>query len=304
MQNRVYIIIPLHNRCELTCRCLNSLRAQTYRNFTTILIDDGSTDGTGNVIPERYPEAIILKGDGNLWWTGAINLGIERALADAGRDDYVLTLNNDTTAGRDYLDTLLDVARKHSESLIGSLAVCDGDAPAIVDGGVRINWATAKFTRLAHGKRHEDALADGGRIHHVDVLPGRGTLIPIEVFRKIGLYDAANLPHYGADYEFSRRARRAGYGLRIVYDAVLTCTDAGAGSGCETERENCWRDTAESFFSIKSPNCIRYRWKFALLTCPRAYLPFFIIFDLCRLFIGTLRKRLLPRDGIDRCGFT
>jgi hypothetical protein len=55
----------------------------------------------------------------------------------------------------------------------------------------------------------------------VDVLPGRGTLVPLEVFRRIGTFNRRRLPHYGADYEFSIRARRAGFKLAVSHRATV-----------------------------------------------------------------------------------
>ena len=70
----------MHNRKEYTHQCLLSIYKQTNKNFIVIVIDDGSTDGTGEMITNEFPEVILLKGDGNLWWTKAINLGIKHAL--------------------------------------------------------------------------------------------------------------------------------------------------------------------------------------------------------------------------------
>ena len=73
MQNNsksLFIVIPVHNRKHFTRDCLLSLRKQTFQNFTIIVIDDGSSDGTGEMIQKEFPEVVLLHGDGNLWWTG------------------------------------------------------------------------------------------------------------------------------------------------------------------------------------------------------------------------------------------
>ena|SRR5438105_5524438 len=96
----IYAIIPVHNRIKFTINCLTRLREQTVRSFKIIVIDDGSKDNTTHYLQENFPEVILLKGDGNLWWTGAINLGVEVALSEGA--DYILTLNNDTLPAFDY----------------------------------------------------------------------------------------------------------------------------------------------------------------------------------------------------------
>ena len=91
-----HVVIPVFNRIQLTTRCLESLLAQTDKGMDIIVIDDGSTDGTSEVIPERFPEVQIIAGDGTLWWSGAVNLGIQQALLSAAPEDYILLVNNDT----------------------------------------------------------------------------------------------------------------------------------------------------------------------------------------------------------------
>ena len=63
----------------------------------------------------------------------------------------------------------------------------------------------------------------------MSVLSGRGTLIPVEAFRRVGLYDQERLPHYGADWEFSRRAQRAGFELLLDYRARVFSREGATG---------------------------------------------------------------------------
>ena len=71
----ISIVIPVHNRREFTRQCLACLAVQTYRNVQTIVVDDGSTDGTDIMISQEFPDVVVMRGDGNLWWTEATNWG-------------------------------------------------------------------------------------------------------------------------------------------------------------------------------------------------------------------------------------
>ena len=107
----IYIVIPVHNRLEATRECLGSLRCQTYKAFKIVVVDDGSTDGTSGLVSQEYPEVTVLKGKGELWWTGATNLGVRYALQDCRGDDYILTLNNDTFLPPEYLETMISLSQ-------------------------------------------------------------------------------------------------------------------------------------------------------------------------------------------------
>jgi len=73
MKQAFYIIIPVHNRKSLTLACLENLKTNgDLQKYQVIVVDDGSCDRTSEEVTANYPEATILKGDGNLWWTGAI----------------------------------------------------------------------------------------------------------------------------------------------------------------------------------------------------------------------------------------
>ena len=87
----VFIIIPVHNRKALTHDCLASLETQTWKDFRVIVVDDGSTDGTADMLRTMFPSVIVLTGNGNLFWTAATNLGIRYALAQGAT--HILTLN-------------------------------------------------------------------------------------------------------------------------------------------------------------------------------------------------------------------
>jgi len=290
----IFIVIPVHNRKNLTRNCLISLFKQKYRYFEAIVVDDGSTDGTSEMIQKEFPEVVLLKGDGKLYWTRATNLGVEKALQDAKERDYILTLNNDIVIKPVYLNKLVDSAKRFPKSLIGSIAVNAKDGRTVVDGGVRINWLTAKFRNLGNGRRYRELINNNSPIQSVDVLPGRGTLIPVKVFKEIGLYNARKLPHYGADYELSIRAKRRGYCLLINYQTVIVSKIDATGlnnSTCVLTLGNL----AKSYFSIRSPYNLYYRWNFSKLCCPWYRLLLFYTVDTIRVMLGSLRNQIFSK---------
>jgi len=284
----IYIVIPVHNRLEATRDCLDSLRAQTYTSFQVVLVDDGSSDGTSEYVRSGYPEVIVLEGDGNLWWTGGTNLGVRYAVRYTRDTDYILTLNNDTVLPPTYLHTMVSLARQMPNGLIGSVAIDDEHRDVVVDAGVRIHWLSAKYVRLKSPGRAGDGI---GSFYQVSALPGRGTLIPVPVFRTIGLYDVRNFPHYAADYDFSLRARKAGYTL-LLHPACYLYSKTKLTGISNARQKMSLAAWLASFHSIKSPNNLKIRWRFGLRHPPLLCRPSFIACDVLRVIFGTLRNQI------------
>ena len=296
----IYVVIPVHNRWPFTRQCLADLACQSCSDVTTVIVDDGSSDGTSEELPRDFPSVVVLRGDGELWWTAATNLGVAWALERATDADYVLTLNNDTSFDADYLEQLLAAAEEHRPALIGSIAV-DPERGAVVEGGVRVNWLTAKKLVLARGVPLADLAAWSPPPVAVDVLPGRGTLIPVSTFRAVGLYDAANLPHYKADYEFSRRASKAGYRLLVSYQAILRVRPGETGLHAS---RGPWAFLA-SFVTRRSANELGHRWRYARLVCPLPLVAPYAVMDTLRIMVGGLRRQVLgylPSGGFRPAG--
>jgi GT2 family glycosyltransferase len=257
----IYIVIPVFNRLAFTRSCLDSLLKQTYRNFQVIVVDDGSTDGTSIFIREHYAHVIVLQGDGQLWWTGATNLGVKKALELSQHpNDYVLTLNNDLEVASDYLESLLAVALEWPQALVGSVSV-NIDAPEEVHFcGTKWNAATAKYRPVPGKMLPYAVLKKTFSSLDTDLLPGRGILVPIVVYEQIGLYDGERFPHYMADEDFSLRAKDAGYALRIATGARVF--NHISATGLQTKKKS-WPYYKDVFMSIKSPSNFRNRWNWA-----------------------------------------
>lgn len=98
---KVYIIILNWNGLKDTLECLESVFKLDYLNFEVIVVDNGSTDDSVNVILKTYPQVRLIENRENLGYTGGNNIGMRYAIE---RDaDYIWLLNNDTIVEEDTL---------------------------------------------------------------------------------------------------------------------------------------------------------------------------------------------------------
>lgn len=108
---RISIIIPNWNGAAHLPDCLEALRTQTFREFETILVDNGSTDASLTLLAERYPEVKVLALGRNLGFTGACNAGLQ-----AARGEVLVLLNNDTAAQPAWLAEVLAAFARHPDA--------------------------------------------------------------------------------------------------------------------------------------------------------------------------------------------
>lgn len=262
---KFYILIPVHNNVDITMQCLRLLAMQTWQDFEVIVTDDGSTDGTPEAITQEYPAVTVLRGDGNLWWTGAINMAMESILPRAADDDYILTLNDDVTFKEDYLANLAEAARLRPGWLIGSVSLDQANPQNVLDTGGYIDWRTrrARKAKFQYGPYFNE---------ETNSLSGRGMLIPVEAFHKVGTFNVAKFPHYGADIEFSIRAERGGFPLCVYYKAILYSDRTVSGLRFDPFMRLSLKGAREMLISNKSTVQLRTRWNLIWSCCPRRYL--------------------------------
>src|ERR1700752_2403973 len=98
------VIVNWNSREDLE-RCLVSLEEQTYRDLEIIVVDNGSTDGSGELGTTRFPQVTIITAHENLGFAEACNRGITKS-----NGVWVATLNNDTVADRDWAHALVAAA--------------------------------------------------------------------------------------------------------------------------------------------------------------------------------------------------
>lgn len=209
-QPSVALVVPVYNGKEHTRELLESLRRVSYTNYKTVVIDDGSSDGTEEMIREEFPEVILLKGDGNLWSSGAINMGIEKAIETGS--EYALIIDNDIVVHPEFISALVDTAEENPRSIIVPKVYQYYDPKRIESAGYYTRRLGLDTPPIGEGE------IDQGQYNSQRDIPCAMTMMLVNTafFEDLGKMDAENLPLYGADKDFTLRARKKGY--RIIYE--------------------------------------------------------------------------------------
>lgn len=231
---RISIVIPVYHDWSTLNACLECLARSTFKDIRVFIVDHG---------PERSPEveqlmvppsldSHILKGSTNLWWAGATNIGIRRALKQQ-ETDYIMLLNDDCCLNEEAISHLVECADATQKSII---------APVQKEAGTNKILVRTAYTAYLLGfptvipptfrERNQ-----GPSISLTSMIAGgRGVLIPRSVFNTVGFLDEQKLPHYGADNDFYIRCKKAGYRLfvsdyAVVYvDSAQTTTASKVGN--------------------------------------------------------------------------
>ena len=120
----VSVIVPAYNIQNYIRRCVDSIRNQTYSELEILLIDDGSTDDTGELCDEfaQQDERITVYHKKNGGLSSARNYGIERA-----HGTYLSFIDADDWVKRDFIEVLYqNIKRANAElSIVGYSLICD-----------------------------------------------------------------------------------------------------------------------------------------------------------------------------------
>ncbi len=215
---KIEIVTPVYNRRELTLQFLRSLERINRDGLDVhiIVVDDGSTDGTSEAVAKDFPEVEIVKGDGNLWYTGGTNLGIKTALEK--NPDYILCVNNDSIFEENCVKNLVECAEKHPRSVVGALLLLWNEPHRVFQ--VSPEWKTSLGGW--HHWYQQTVWTVPQKTWEVDIIVGNCVLYPVEVIREVGLMNEKKFAQYG-DAEYTPRMRRKGWKLLIEPKAKIFC---------------------------------------------------------------------------------
>ena len=223
---RIAVLMTCHNRREMTLSCLAALRGQIFfRPDDLFLVDDGSTDGTGEAVKGILPEANVIPGDGSLFWNGGMRLAWSTAIGSATKFDYFLWLNDDVLLEPDAVPRLVETAR--------SAARRD---EAVIVAGTTIEEATGTPTYGAHRASDRSRplrlrlVQPGLTPQPVDTVSGNIVLVSRSAADILGMLDSRYVHIYG-DLDYGLRARDASIPVILGAGTFGTCAANSTAGG-------------------------------------------------------------------------
>ena len=207
----IAIVIVTWNGRDDCLQCLSSLRRLATPRCRIIVVDNGSTDRTAEVVADRFPEVEVITSPRNRGFSGGNNLGIERALEE--ETAYICLLNNDTVVDPCFLDELLRAASEHPEAGVLGSRVFYYDRPGVVwSQGIAVHGTSGRIYTPLHDRR-ASGLPDS--VNPADAVSGAAMLLKGEMLREVGVLNNDYFLCF-EDVELCLRARRGGYQVLTV----------------------------------------------------------------------------------------
>jgi GT2 family glycosyltransferase len=222
--SKLATLITCHNRRQKTLNCLRAL----YQSVLPVgycmdlfLVDDGSTDGTGNAVKKEFPQVHIIQGSGQLYWNRGMHLAWQTA-AQHQKYDFYLWLNDDTILDQHALNELLDCSNEALEK--GNLS--------IITGSCRRSKDDETFTY--GGRTEKRHVIPNGNLQACTYINGNAVLIPHLIFTKLGNL-APEYTHTMGDFDYGLRALQAGFSLFSTRCFIATCPQNDKPAWCDPE---------------------------------------------------------------------
>lgn len=280
VQPELIIILPVFNRCKTTEKFIQNILKQLHQDFFLLVVDDGSTDGTSEVVRSTIPEkSFVLQGNGHLWWGGSLHFAHNWLKVNTDlKNKIILIMNDDTDFEADFLLSGLEVLKNRDNTLL--LAQPKFKSHAVENGtGIHVDWKNYIFRPANHPRE-------------LNCLSTKGLIMTGKSFISLGGFYPNLLPHYLSDYEYTMRAFRKGFKLEVSENFSLIADDQA--TGIHHSDYSTLKNFLKSTISLRSAQNPFFHTTFILLSCPLFYIPkniakiWFVFFKRITLII--LRK--------------
>jgi len=267
----VFVILLNWNNGRDTKECLESLQSIPTPPFQTVIVDNGSTDRSGEKLQEEFPRHHFIHNGRNLGFAGGNNVGIRYALDHEA--DYVLLLNNDTVVQHNFLAPLLEIADNNEKVGIVGAKINYFDTPS------RIWYAGGSLSLWRAGGYHVGLdQTDGPRVYRGTIeatfVTGCLMLIKREVLERVGFFDA-NYFAYLEDLDLCYRAMRGGWRLKVNRDVRILHKVGGS------QRRTGGLSSSEIYYVTR--NRLYFALKHLSPSEKAAFFPYFFLGRLIRM---------------------
>lgn len=210
----IAILLTCHNRKKKTLQCLQALYVQegiTADFFIDIfLVDDASIDGTAEAIAAYFPNVIVIRGNGNLYWNQGMRLAWDTAAITKDFDFY-FWLNDDTILDTDALIRLIELYNQAKTHEYKEL---------IITSACRTEYGNNTFS---YGGRIEAGpVLPNGALQRCKYINGNAVLVPKAIYNKIGNL-SNDYTHGMGDFDYGLRALEAKFSLYTTKTYLATC---------------------------------------------------------------------------------
>lgn len=319
---KVAVSIVTWNNMQYLPDALASLAAQTFDDFSVIVVDNASMDGAAEFVRERYPEAVLIKNSKNLGFSRAHNQAIAYAAAHLRKDGdlLLLVMNPDIVLEPDYLEKIVDQMTRRPEAgsaggklyrmlRTGEDALASGEKTDIIDTtGIRM-YRSRRIAERGVGERDNGTLY--AKSEEVFGLSGALVMYRMQALESVAYKNEffdEDFFAYKEDVDLAWRLRRAGW-QALYFPSAIAYHYRGAGG--DKSLGNL-ATLFNRFKKSKTVNFLSYRNHFLLLIKNERFLdgllalPWILWYELRKFLVVLLMEqrslraipsvlRLLPR---------
>lgn len=221
MAVKLSIIIVSWNTKELLKQCLDSL----VSNVEIIIVDNGSSDGSQEMVKEKFPEAILIENKENLGFAKGNNIGIRKA-----KGEYIMLLNPDTIVKKGAIGKLIDFLDNNKKAT-GVMPLLLNENGSVQKDPIFLRFPSPigvffyynswlKKIALIFFPSLLFSLKDFNQVTEVEQLSGAAMMIRADILKSIGGLDE-RYPYYFEDVDLSYRFKKAGCKLFMNPEAQI-----------------------------------------------------------------------------------
>ena len=223
----VLALFTCFNRREKTRQAVKALvEGNPEVTFSFVVVDDGSSDGTAEMLmTEDFGAQIqVFRGDGSLFYSGGMRMGMEEILASGREAQYLLMMNDDVAFYPQCIQKLIAQSRAQGGAVIVG-ATCDREN--------KLSYSAISYEKGIHYR----FLSPGETGVDADTMNANCVLIPFAWFRRAGVMDR-HYRHSLGDFDYGLTLRDLGAKLHVSREYVGLC--------CDNPTAGTWHDRSLS----------------------------------------------------------